>query len=228
MMGLAAAAIPLMKEAVMRAKRIVLGLALVSLLVALSAPAALAGGYSVGVTGGISAPMGDLKDVYSSGWNLGGTADYNLAPMLGAGIDAGYRSWNAKPEVEAALAAVAMFLGAPVGTTIDVKLTALQYGLHGTLTPPLVGPIHPYAQVGLAGYNLKESISSNYPLLAADFSKNLFGYNAGAGVNFTMMPTLSLGILGLYHYVSSKDDFGANATWVDVNAKLTFHIPLAK
>lgn len=206
----------------------VFALAAICALVALSASSALAGAYSVGAIGGFGAPMSDLKDVYGAGWNLGGQADYNFAPMLGVGLDAGYHTWNAKNDVEAALALLAMLAGAPAGTTVDVKLNALQYGVHGTLTPPIVGPIHPYVQVGLSEYNMKESITSNYPLLVGDISKTLLGYNAGAGVNFTMMPTLSLGIDGRYHYVNSKDDFGANATWFDVNAKLTFHVPLAK
>jgi opacity protein-like surface antigen len=217
------------EEAVMRAKRMVLGLALVSLLVALSAPVALAGGYSVGVTGGLSMPMSDLGDVYQSGYNIGGMADYEFTSMLGFGIDAGYHSWNAKDDIEAALAAFAVLAGAAPGTTVDVKLTAIQYGVHGKLTPPVVGPIHPYGQIGVDGYNLKEAIELSDPSFpGGDISKNLFGYNVGAGVNFTMMPTLSLGILGQYHYVSSENDFGANATWVGVNAVLTFHIPLAK
>ena len=207
----------------MHGKRGVLGLALVALLVVLLAPAALAGAYSIGVSGGLGAPLSDFKDAFNSGWNGAGMADYELAPMWGIGADLGYHTWKASDAViKAAL------LAAPPGTTLDDKLSAFQYGLHGTATPPMLGPIHPFAQVGAAMYSLKDKSESNYAPLATETSKSLFGWNAGAGVNFTMMPTLSLGLDGIYHNINSKKDFGSNATWFSVNGKLTFHIPMVK
>jgi opacity protein-like surface antigen len=204
------------------------GLALVSLLAALPVPAARAGGYSVGVTGGLAAPMSDFKDAFNSGWNLGCTADHSFNALWGAGIDAGLHSWNGSSAFEGGLKAEALLEGADPGTTIDVQLTALQYGVHVTLTPAASRPIHPYVRLGAGGYDLKQAIESNDPDFVMDESKNLFGWNAGVGAEFTMTPTLSLGLDGIYHNVRAKDEFGADATWIGVNGMLTFHIPLAK
>ena len=207
----------------MRTKRGAIGFSLVALLMVLAVPAALAGGYSVGVGGGLGAPMSDFKDAFNSGWTGAGQADYGVTPMIGVGVDLGYHTWKASD------AQIAFLLtGAPSGTTLEDKLTAFQYGVHVTGTPPMVGPIHPYGQVGVAMYSLKDAITSSDATLAGDVSKSLFGWNAGAGVDFTMMPTMSFGVVGQFHDVNSKTDFGSNATWFAVNAKLTFHIPLAK
>src|SRR5689334_17334992 len=195
----------------MQGKRGGLVLALVALLVVVAAPAALAGAYSVGVGGGLGAPMSDFKDAFNSGWNGSGMADYEITPMFGAGVDLGYHQWKASD------AQVAVLLtGAPAGTTADDKLTAFQYSIHFTATPPMVGPIHPYGQIGAAMYSLKDKIESNDATIAGETTKSLFGWNAGAGVNFTMMPTLSFGIDGHFHDVNSKTDFGSNATWFAV------------
>ena len=207
----------------MRTMRGGLGLALVALLVAIAAPAARAGGYSIGVTGGLGAPMSDFKDAFSSGWTGAGTADYDMNPLWGVGVDLGYHTWNAS-----ATQIAFMLLGQPIGATLEDKLSAVQYGLHATVTPPLLGPVRPYVQAGAAMYNLKETATSNIPGLSGELSKSLFGWNGGGGVNFAMMPTLSFGVDGHYHVVDSKQDFGSNATWFTVSGKLTFHIPLAK
>ena len=207
----------------MRRIRVGHGIALAVLALAFSATAALAGGYSVGVTGGLGAPMSEFKDAFSSGWTGAGMADYDMNPLWGVGVDLGYHTWKAS-DAQIAFELV----GQPLGTTLDDKLAALQYGLHVTVTPPVLGPVRPYAQVGASAYNLKETTSSNLAALSGDFSKSLFGWNAGAGVNFAMLPTLSFGVDGHYHDVNSKKDFGSNATWFTVNGRLTFHIPLAK
>ena len=213
----------------MRLKRNVIGLGLLCLL---SASPALAGGYSIGVMGGLTSPTSDFGDAYNSGYNIGGTLDYKMNALFGVGLDAGYHSSNASDLYELGLTIGGLLDGMAAGTTINDKVNAFQYGLHATVTPPLVGPIHPYAQLGVAEYSLKEEATSSDPsyngAFVFDQSKSLFGWNAGAGLDFSMVPTTSLGIVALYHDVNSKDDFGSNATWFAVNAKLTFHIPLAK
>jgi opacity protein-like surface antigen len=193
---------------------------------------ALAGGYSIGVMGGLASPTSDFGDAYDSGYNVGGMLDYKMNALFGVGLDAGYHSENGSELYEAVLTFGALLDGMAAGTKIDDKVNAFQYGLHTTLTPPILGPIHPYAQLGVGAYSLKEKAESSDPnyngVFVGEISKTLFGWNAGAGIDFSMVPTTSLGIVALYHDVNSKDDFGSNATWFAVNAKLTFHIPLAK
>ena len=213
-------------------KRSVFGLGLLVLMGALSVSGARAGGYSLGISGGLGKGMSDFGDVYDPGYNLAGTVDYKMNMLFGAGVDLGYDSWNASAASELKLTGLALTDGMAIGTKIDDKFNAVRYGVHGTLAPPLVGPIHPYALVGVAGYALKNKAESTDPAYKGAYvgetSKSLFGWNAGAGVDFTMMPTLSFGVLGQFHDVASKSDFGSDATWFTVNGTLTFHVPLAQ
>ena len=212
-----------------RTHRILRALTAVAIALALTAGTAAAAAYSVSLAGGAGLPTSDYGDLYQTGWNLGGSGDYQFNELLGIGVDLGYDSSNAKSDYEAALAAVAItFFGAPPGMTIDDKITALHYGVHATGRPPMVGPVHPYAQFGVAGYSLKEKIDASDPTYSGDISKTLFGVNGGVGVDFTAAPTMSLGVAGLYHWINAKNDFGANATWFSLQGKVTFHIPLAK
>jgi opacity protein-like surface antigen len=180
-------------------------------LLVLAASPALAGGFSVGVTGGASVPTSDFGNAAETGYVLGATVDKGMGPMWGLGLDAAYHVFKEK-----------------AGTSIfDVKTTAAQYGAHLRVTPPMVGPIHPYAQVGAAAYNLKAVPGTVAPGFT-EISTSKFGWNAGAGVEFAFMPTLSLGITGLYHNVSAKDELGADLGWFSTQGMMTFHVPVAK
>jgi len=200
---------------------------LAATLVVLASGPALAGGYSAGVLGGLDLPMGDFKDASKTGYDFGATGDYALAPMWGAGIDLAYRSFKAKDELNQAVAAELILLGAPAGTTVDIKWTAIQGGVHLRATPPMTGPIKAYGQVGGAAYSLKEKIDVSSGG-GGDITKTKFGYNVGAGVDYAAAPTVSVGIVAQYHNVPAKDDFGADLSWVSVAGKVTFHIPMGK
>jgi len=211
----------------MRASKNMLAILAVAMLVLAAAPA-LAGGYSAGVTGGLDLPMGkDFKDAAKTGYSFGATGDYGLAPMWGLGVDLGYHSFKAKDDLNSAVAAALIAGGAPANTTVDIKWTAIQGGVHVRIVPPMTGPIKAYGQVGGAAYSLKEKIDTN-TLGGTDVSKTKFGYNVGAGVDYAAAPTISVGIVGQYHNVPAKDDFGADLSWVSAAAKVTFHIPMAK
>ena len=201
----------------------------VAIALVLCAGSAAAAGYSVALSGGAGLPTSDYGDAYSTGWNLGGSGDYQFNSILGMGVDLGYDSSNAKSEYEAALAYIAeTFFGAPPGMTIDDKISAFHYGVHATAAPPMVGPIHPYGQFGVAAYSLKEKLDASDPTYSGEISKTLFGVNGGVGVDFAAAPTVSMGIAGIYHWINAKNDFGSNATWFSVQGKVTFHIPIAK
>jgi len=209
----------------MRAQGMLRWLARLPLLALLQAPGAFAGGYSVGVTGGVSSPIGDFKDAFKLGMSAGGTADYRGGSVFGLGIDFGYHSWKGKNPFWEALA---QDLGAAPGTTLTAKLTAIRYGVHGTVSLPGERRIRPYARLGIDGYNLKQTTDSDDPFFITDFSKNLTGFNLGIGADCRVAPATSLGLLSQYHHVGSKDEFGANATWIELDAVLTFNIPAEK
>jgi len=201
---------------------------LAATLAVLASGPALAGGISVGVTGGADLPMGkDFKDAAKTGYAFGASGDYGLAPMWGAGIDLAYRTFKAKDDLNNAVAAALIAAGAPSNTTVDIKWTAIQGGVHLRVTPPMTGPIKGYGQVGGAAYSLKEKIDTN-TLGGTDISKTKFGYNVGAGIDYAAAPTVSVGVLAQYHNVPAKDDFGADLSWISVAGKVTFHVPMGK
>jgi len=215
----------------MMPNRILKGFAAAAAFVILTAGAAAAGSYSISVAGGAGVPSGDFGQAYGTSWNLNGAVDYEISRLWGMGVDLGYNTWNGKSAYEDGLAAFSeLFLGSPAGTTADAKTTAFQYGVHATVTPPVVGPVHPFVQAGAGAYSLKETIELSDPNspLNGDVSKTMLGFNFGAGVDFTAAPTVSVGIDGKYHYISSKDDYGYNTSWFAVQGKVTFHVPLAK
>jgi len=181
------------------------------MLLALAASPALAGGFSLGVAGGANLPTSDFGDAAETGYVVGATADHGMGPMWGLGVDAAYHVFKEK-------AGMSVF---------DVKTTAFQYGAHLRVTPPMVGPIHPYAQVGGAAYHLQAAAGNSLPGFT-ELSKSKFGWNAGAGVEYAFVPTLSLGVTGQYHNISAKDDFGTDLGWFSAQGMMTFHIPMAK
>ena len=202
--------------------------AALAVVVSLSA-SATAGEYSVSLASGAGVPMGDFKDAYGVNWNLNGSAEYEVTSLWGLGVDVGYHTWNGKNDYESALADSAMSYGAAPGTTVDATFNAFQYGVHGTLRPPMAGPIHPYAQAGIAGYSVKEKLDVSDPAFAVtDITKTLFGYHLGVGIEYAAAPTIGLGVDAKYHNVDTKKDFGSNATWLAIQGRVTFRIPLAK
>jgi len=212
----------------MRAWKKALPLAvLAATLVVVASSPALAGGYSVGVLGGLDLPMGDFKDASKTGYDFGVNGDYEFTPMVGGGLDLAYRSFKAKDELNQAVADALIAAGAPAGTTVDIKWTAIQYGVHLTVAPPMKGAIHGYGQVGGAAYSLKEKIDVSSGG-SGDVTKTKFGFNVGAGLDYAATPQVSIGVVAQYHDVPAKDDFGADLSWVSVAGKVTFKVPMGK
>src|SRR5436190_20406555 len=112
--------------------------------VALVMAPAHAGGCSFGVTGGANMSTSDYATAFKLGWGGGVTADYGLVPMIGVGVDLGYQANSAKDDVNAAASAAA-------GYPVTISTSAFNYGLHGTVTPPMVA-VHPYLTGGVGEY----------------------------------------------------------------------------
>jgi opacity protein-like surface antigen len=187
------------------------------------APAhALGGGFVFGVQGGGGVPTGDYGDEFSSGFNFGGTVDYMLMPMFSLGADLGYHSNNAKDEVNQEFSdSLSSQAGFPV--TGEIKANALQYGAHVMFMPPVPGGIHPYVQVGVAQYNTKLRFEGGG--VKVDVESNQMGFNVGGGALFNAAPLVGVGVDVRYHNVGTKDDFGADLTWLAVSARLTVKLP---
>jgi len=201
----------------------------------MSSSSTSSGNWTFGIQGGASVPTSDYGSDFSAGWNIGGQADYWLNPQWGLGVDAGYHSTNAKDE----------FNNTTFGSTTtpaDGKTDFLQYGVHAVYMIPMQGAqVHPYLQGGVGGYNVKIKVdNATKPTTESiDESKNKFGFNVGAGVDFHATNVVNLGINGTYHYVSGTDDivpsaqvpsgfsFPSNNSWFGIQGRVTFMIPVS-
>jgi opacity protein-like surface antigen len=75
-----------------------------------------------------------------------------------------------------------------------------------------LGPIEPYGEFGIGAYIADLDVSGNL----GDFSsstKGVFGFHAGAGVNFNITPILFLGVEG--RYLWAKPSFGGQDIKLD-------------
>jgi len=174
-----------------------------------------AGGLSFGVNGGMGMPTSDYGQAFKLGWGGGVTADYGLMPMIGLGADLGYQANSAKDEINAAASAAA-------GYPVTISTSAFNYGVHGTLTPPMV-MVHPFLQVGVGAYSTSLKVEGGGATTSGSSTK--FGYNVGGGMSFTVAPTMTLGVSATYNVISAKDELGFNPTWFGVRTGLTFKIP---
>lgn len=154
---------------------------------------------SFGVAGGLSAPMGDLKDITDAGYNL--AAHVNLgAPLIPVGIrlELGYNSFNAKRILS---------------TTGKVKI------ISGTANATLaLGPTgaSPYLIGGVGIYNRDYTdvgTTSN--------SKSVGGVNGGAGFRFPL-GVISTFIEARYHVMLGNTTDGTNLKFVPVTFGINF------
>ena len=198
------------------------------LLTALLAASALAadsstssGGWTFGLNGGGIFPTGDYGDAASSGWNIGGQADYWMNSQWGLGVDASYNANNGSDDFNAA-ASQAPPLG--FGTGAEGKFNTIQYGAHAIfLIPTQGGSMSPFLQGGVGGYSSTSKIEGG-TVTPEDVSETNFGFNVGAGVDFRTTDVVSLGVGGSYHYITSDP----STSWFGVQARVNFKVPMSK
>lgn len=219
----------------------ILGLSLVVGLALVLSPASwAAGGWDVGLTGGIGVPTGDFKDKDKLDGRTGPQAGmeicYHASETVAVGVDA---SWNrnkhgAEGEVED--------LGG--GTTLTAnkdRFQTLQFGVHGKYLIPASGPIKPYGLLGVGIYSLKEDYEYTYDdgvtqtvfTDESDETDGSFeqpgsrvGFKIGLGATYMTSPTLGLGIGVDYNSISmDKDKFEVSTVpYISVRGKVTYHI----
>ena len=114
------------------------------------------------VFGGASVPTGDAANSFNTGYTVGGAMDLRAASPIGLRAEAGYSSMSLK--------------GAP---GLSGKTTDVGGNLNAVLWTPAVGnTLAPYLTAGgsYAHYNFGEGIPS----------EGHYGFNAGAGLDFSM------------------------------------------
>jgi opacity protein-like surface antigen len=212
----------------MRNRRPVLHTAvLLGALTAFSASVAVASEFSMGIVGGAGRPTGDFDDAARLGWTAGGYLDYMFAPVFGAGVDIAYHKFAAEDLLNVLAQETAVTLGAPPSTTFEITFSALQFGVHGLLVPPMGNAVRPFLSIGIAGYSAKEQFDTN-TLGSSSTSATKLGLNGGAGVDFMLSPAASVGIGGAYHYVDTTNDFGGAMSWIALQGRVAYHLPKPK
>ena len=141
--------------------------------------------------GGASVPIGSYKDALQAGWNGQGSLIFNFAGLpLALRADLNYNKFTFKENLP-------FTPGGPTGpiTTTDDITQQIVGGLANITIPINVGPISPYVTAGLAGFNIKTTLS-NAVSGVEDESDMKFAVNGGAG--------LSMRLLGASAFIEAK------------------------
>jgi len=185
-------------------KSLFLAFAFASLMVAPMAHAAP--GMTFGLTGGAAMPMGDFSDGFNTGFNGGVYGDWWINNQFAIGADVLYNQMSGKDEFETALG-------------VDkITGTFIQFGGHVKWMFPMEGSsIAPWLQGGVAAYNGKVEVEGSG--VSADDSSTDMGINVGAGLGFWSSPSMSVGVLGLFHNVMTEDE---STQYINLGLNLTF------
>jgi opacity protein-like surface antigen len=189
-------------------KRILSGVAAFALVVAVSNANAQmpARPIKLGISGGISQPVGDAKDAYKMGFDVGALAELH-APAMPVAVrgEFMYHRYNLN---DAALSA----FGATSGNSRMLAGTAnLVYSL------PLPGLVKPYVIGGVGLYNGKSKLEMNGQSSESESSTDL-GFNGGAGMEFGLAG-LSTFVEARFHSVSTE---GVRTNFVPVTVGIKF------
>ena len=132
--------------------------------------------------GGASVPVGTYKDALKAGWNGQGSIIFNFAGFpLALRADLNYNKFTFKKD----LPFIPGGSTSPITTTDDISQQILG-GLANITIPINIGPISPYITAGLAGFNIKTTLSDAVAG-AEDETDTKFAINGGAGLSMRLM-----------------------------------------
>lgn len=190
-----------------------------------------AGGWTVGVHGGATLPMGDFADKNfteaQTGWQFGGSIDYRLTDMWAFGIDGSMIQNSSGHEGE-----TIDFGDGPV-TLDEWKFKTWQFGAHGNLMFPMEGAFKPYAMAGVGFYNLKDEAtvsSGGVSQTAEGEGDTKFGFKLGLGGDWMFNPTTGLGLQANWNMVpmdEATDGIGS-VQFIGLQAGIKFSLPSAQ
>ena len=125
---------------------------------------------SVGVSGGLSVPMGDLADAVDLGYNVTGHIYYTRSTTkLGFRGDVGYDSWEGKGSSAA----------------LDANLSSLAFVANGTYNfGESTASMRPYLLVGAGMYRTKSS--SEVAGVESSTTSSDAGIQGGLGLSFKL------------------------------------------
>lgn len=153
---------------------------------------------SVTVNAGVSLPMGDFSDSFSTGWGLDGTYIYRLQSGLGLTGTIGYHRWTAKATSDVTFSTVPLLVG-----------VQYEFSDAGNVTPYVMAKlgIH-FASVG---YNILGISGSN--------SENDFGFLVGAGILIPVGSDLNVDVNASFNSISTT---GSATNYIDIKAGVNF------
>jgi opacity protein-like surface antigen len=150
------------------------------------------------------------------GFGGGANFDYFIVENFAIGVDGGYAT-----------------LGSDWEGLTDTKATTLHFGAHGKYMVPTGGPLMPYLFAGGGFYSAKVTDIPGED----DLSQSKFGLNAGVGVEYMVSDMVGIGVNGAYQMALGKFEPEINGTkeevlkdwnYIEFNAAVTFHLPMAK
>jgi opacity protein-like surface antigen len=160
--------------------------------------------FSFEARGGVALPTGDFADGASTGWNLGGTVHYRVAPMVS--VYAGYEY------VSFAVDSLDDF------EDVDVNVIDQGFRAGARFDIPLAGltRVAPWVEGGatLNQSSLKVSDSSTSVDLK---SERKLGFEVGAGLSFAVAPKISVTPGVRYHSHQTKFEFEGETAEGDIN-----------
>ncbi|MDB4879312.1 MAG: hypothetical protein JWL60_758 [Gemmatimonadetes bacterium] len=150
---------------------------------------------SFGVSGGLSMPQSDLKDIAESGYNVGAHLNVGM-PLLPVGlrIEGAYNSFNAKSALSS---------------------TGKANILSGTVNATL-GLGFPYVIGGIGMYQRKFTERN-----VADDTETAAGVNGGVGIRFPL-GVMSTFVEARYHMMLGDEPKGANLKFIPITFGISF------
>jgi opacity protein-like surface antigen len=189
-------------------KRILSGVAVFALMAAASNANAQmpARPVKLGISGGISQPVGDAKDALKMGFDLGALAELH-APAIPVALrgEFMYHRYSMKDEVASALG------GTSGNSRMLIGTANLVYSL------PVPGLVKPYVIGGVGLYNGKSKLDVDGSSSDSPSSTDL-GFNGGAGMEFGLAG-LSTFVEARFHSVSTE---GSRTNFVPVTVGIKF------
>lgn len=183
-----------------------------------SATAFAAGGWELGVTGGVLKGIGDFGDETKTGMGGGLFVDYIVNSQFSVGADLTVTSIPHHDDGEDAATTYPGTSG-----EISDKFTLTNIGVHGKYWFPMgESPLKTYVVAGLGNYSVKEKFEVT-GLPTEEFSDSKIGGRGGLGAEYMVNPQFGIGAEGNFHFISTE---GESTTMLSVLAMLTYHVPM--
>ncbi len=197
----------------MRSRKILFLVAAVVILV--PAAAFANGGWMIDARGGVGIPMGDYKDAFKSGLQIGVEASKMMGPQFAIGVDGNYVKNSLTDANRAALELAAG------GLPVDANNKFTRFGAHAKyMMSSKESKMTPYLVGGAGMYHSKTSVSVSG--VSADVSENKFGVRGGLGLNWMMSQKMGLGFQADYNDVFTS---GSSTQFVGVSGGLHWMLP---